>query len=107
MAIADERKVNAGPSAALGKVTTAGTLGTLATWLAAQYGRRFIGDAIDDPLYFSLASSAVLAVLLNVKLYGLVVVKYLANRYLPTDFVDALKQQKTAQRTDTNGNNAT
>lgn len=98
--VIDERKPNIGPSAAVGKIATAGTLGTLSTWLTATFGRQFFGSNIDDPLYFSLISSGVLAVMLNVKLYGFAFLKWAADTYLPAGLLDRLKQAKSANRSD-------
>ena len=97
--IGDERRPDTGIKAATGKIATGTTLGTLANMITLYLGRQIIGDAIDNPLYYSLAAGAVLAALLNAKLYGLVLARYAVNRWTP-GLADALRNAKAQARQD-------
>ena len=96
--LGDPRRTEIGTKDVVGKLFTGTLLGLIANLTAIYYGRRVIGTAIDDPLYYSFTSAVILAILLNVKLYLLATLKFMAETYLPEGLIAAWRKAKEESR---------
>lgn len=78
----------AGVSAAVGKQTTGTVLGALANYITIYLGFYVVGEKIQEPMLFAVVSGVVMGLLLNVKLYGKVLLRYIMRKYVPQDLRD-------------------